>query len=131
MRQTARDQINAQAERLAPFGITWDDAAQLRRIAQVLDRWHVLECGDEHGRAIERDDVTGRPFITFDTGNGKRGRYSTADRERGALRRLDAIMAKYPHVRAYVQGDPRGCPLYILPQDVDDDMYHRGVAVFT
>ena len=41
-------------------------------------------------------------------------RYPIADRETGARKRLAVIMARYPHLTAYVQGDPRGCALYIL-----------------
>jgi hypothetical protein len=127
---TSRDRVALLHNRLAPHGVTWDDAASLRRIAMTLARWHELECGDEHGRAIERDDITGKPFVTYDRGNmGERGRYRTPDRERGALKRLGRIMANYPTLTAYVQGDPRGEPLYILPPGVTEANYYHGVAV--
>lgn len=66
------------------------------------------------------------------------------DRERGALKRLGKIMARYPGFAYYVQGDPRGCALYILrPTDIPADVaidsaparewlsanYSRGIAV--
>lgn len=63
-------------------------------------------------------------------------RYPTPDREKGARKRLAAIMAKYPDLDYYVQGDPRGAPLYILrPGDVPEgeraeSYYSRGVAVY-
>ena len=55
---------------------------------------------------------------------------------RHVLERLAAVMAKYPTLTAYVQGDPRGCALYILrPHDVPegesaDGYYSRGIAVY-
>ncbi len=39
-------------------------------------------------------------------------------------------MAKYPALRAYIQTDPRGCALYILPPGITDDNYSRGIAVY-
>ena len=116
-----------QHELIAPL-----DAWALRRIAMALHRWHELECGTENG-AIERDDTTGKAYCR-DANTGKR--YPTPDRETGALKRLKAIMAKYPTLQAYVQGDPRGASLYILrPGDVPDgcdvdSYYSRGIAVY-
>ena len=63
-------------------------------------------------------------------------RFPVPDRETGALKRLAAIMARYPQLSAYVQGDPRGAALYILrPGDVPeggqaDAYYSRGIAVY-
>ena len=113
-------------------GISTDDAMSLRRISMTLHRWHEMECGDEFG-IIERDKKTGKPYMR----SARTGRpYSVADREKGALKRLDAIMARYPTLSAYVQGDPRGAALYILrpgdvPDGADDDAYYsRGLAVY-
>ena len=126
--------------RLAALGITTDDAYALRRISMTLHRWHELECGDGHGH-IERDEKTELPRYYNDNArylgaNDVRRGYIIPDRERGALRRLAAIMARYPTLQHYVQGDPRGCALYILrPGDVPegqnaDAYYSRGVAVY-
>lgn len=80
-----------------------------------LHRWHELECGADNG-AIERDEDTGQCYW-HNSFTGKR--YRCADRETGALRRLAAIMSRYPRLHAYVQTDPRGCALYILrPEDI-------------
>lgn len=124
-------------DRLRAIGIGHDDALALRRIAMTLHRWYELECGTADGGAIERDESTGRAYWTYDAGNnGKRGRRIIPDREHGAQRRLAAIMARYPTLSAYVQGDPRGASLYILkPGDVPDgadvdSYYSRGVAVY-
>jgi hypothetical protein len=57
------------------------------------------------------------------------------DRERGALKRLAAIMKGYPDLVPYVQGDPRGAPLYIcskayIGNQPIESMYNGGVAVY-
>ena len=113
-------------------GIAPDDARALRRIAMTLHRWHELECGSDHG-CIERDEKSGLPYW-FNANS--RSRHRIADRETGALKRLAKIMARYPGLSAYVQGDPRGASLYILrPSDVPageqaDSYYSRGLAVY-
>ena len=112
--------------RLQNLGFTYDEAASLRRIEMTLQRWAERECGDEHGNCIERDEVTGKPFATYDKGSaGARGRYAIADREAGALRRLKSIVAArnardyvggecVNPVAAYYQGDCRGAMVYIV-----------------
>ena len=118
--------------RLMALGIDHDDAVALRRIAMTLHFWHELECGTDRG-AIERDEKTGKPF--WQCASGGRG-MTLADREAGAIKRLAAIMARYPSLSSYVQGDPRGASLYILkpgdvPDGADHDSYYsRGVAVY-
>lgn len=113
-------------------GISREDAAALRRISMTLHRWHEHECNGAIQREGDRGD--GAPFwhSTFDG----RKLYRAPDRERGALRRLENIMARYSELRAYVQGDPRGCALYIIrPGDVPegrdpDSCYSRGIPVY-
>ncbi len=125
------------ANRLAGLGINQADQEALFRIERTLSRWSEMECGDEHGRAIERDEVTGKPFMTYESpdGNGKRRRYAIPDRERGALARLAAIMERYPKLSWCNQGDPRGCALYVYKKadmaGLDASSYYssRGVAV--
>jgi hypothetical protein len=124
---------HAMLSRLERAGISPDDAKALRRIAMTLHRWHELECGTDYG-CIERDEETGAPYWL----NARTGRraYRVADREAGARRRLAAIMARYPELSAYVQGDPRGAALYILrPGDVPkggdvEGYYSHGLAVY-
>lgn len=107
-------------------GVTYQDAQALRRISMTLRRWYEMECGCDRG-AIERDEETGLTYwYNPDVGT----RYRTRDMETGALKRLAAIMARYPHLKAYVQGDPRGAALYILPAGVGEDAYHNGIAVY-
>ena len=120
-------------------GISTDDAFALRRISMTLHRWHELECGDSNDYCsfgIERDKNSGKPFMSYHTNSGNHRKQWIPDRERGALERLDTIMARYPSLKAYIQGDCRGAALYILrPDDVPegkdvDAYYSRGLAVY-
>lgn len=101
---------------LARLGLTADETLALLRIERTLSNWSTAECNGE----IERDEMTGKPVAVsrgYTQGTGKRVTWSIADRETGALKRLAAILA--PHKRralAYIQGDPRGCALYIVPR---------------
>lgn len=116
---------------LGNYGISTTDIAALRRIEMVLHRWAEKMCNGE----IERDEKTGKTFKVTDQYYGAtRLKFSTPDAETGALRRLAAIMERYPDLCAYHQTDPRGCALYILRKadvgtDRIDRVYARGVAV--
>lgn len=120
---------------LMRLGITEHDAMALRRVAMTLHRWHELECGVDGG-AIERDETGRTWFYHYGTAVTSARRWSVADRETGALKRLDAIMANYPELVHYVQGDPRGASLYVLRRDTIgvteklDSVYSRGVAIY-
>jgi hypothetical protein len=139
--------------RLTAIGINYPDAVALRRIAMTLHRWHELECGDGNAHASWcltrgykrgknestgfRYDDDGKPYLETHRHSENVPRYTpVADRERGALKRLGKIMANYPALTSYIQGDPRGAPLYILrPGDVPEGAdvsayYSRGVAVY-
>lgn len=118
--------------RLERLGISSNDAWTLRRISMTLHRWHEMECGTDNG-CIERDDATNKPYWVSSY-NGHRS--PMPDRERGAIKRLDAIMKNYPTLQSYIQTDPRGASLYILkPGDVPPGhdvsaYYNNGVAVY-
>jgi hypothetical protein len=119
---------------LVAAGIDQHDAMKLRTIATQLHRWHEMECGTERG-AIERDEQTGE-LRWYDNKTHTWGPYHGRDTETLAKCRLREIMAKYPTLQAYIQGDPRGASLYILrPGDVPegqpaDAYYSRGLAVY-
>lgn len=127
---------------LEMIGVSYDDADKLRLIERTLHRWAELECGDgnEHGSwSIERDEETDKPFHVHEV-YGRNNvphrtyRTATADREAGALKRLAAILANYPHLVHYHQSDPRGCALWLVERaklngDSIDRVYMRGVAV--
>lgn len=113
-KRQAANYINL-CNRLYALGLLAHEIDQLLRIQRTLHRWAELECGDEHGNAIERDEITGKPFRTFERITGlPRGRYPVADRKQGALRRLAGLLASHPDLAAYHQSDPRGCALYIV-----------------
>lgn len=142
MRQTAQE------NNLINLGFTTTEAASLRRISMTLRRWHELECGNDYG-CIERDE-TGKPYMRTPWGT----RYSVADRETGAIKRLNAIIdarnnrmpplsvvmlqdrAAPDTLETYLQTDPRGAALYILrpgdvPQGKDPAAYYsRGICVY-
>jgi len=119
--------------RLTALGIAHGDAVALRRISMTLHRWHELECGVDGG-GLDQDEATGQ-WWWYNSHIGKRT-HIVADREKGARKRLAAIMSRYPTLTAYVQGDPRGAALYILrPGDVPEGAdvngyYTRGIAVY-
>lgn len=125
--------------RLADWGFTYGEWQALRRISMTLSRWGELECGDSNNYsswAIERDEKTGKPYRVVYPHMGKSRRYPVADREKGALRRMEKIMAGHPGYVGYYQTDPRGCAVYVVRvSDLEggdiDSLYTRGVAVGT
>lgn len=143
MTRREAERLTRQANTLQSFGFTDAEAEALRRISMTLHRWFEHECNG----AIQRDGENGDgdPFwFNIDTGKVL-GR--VADRERGAIKRLEAIVSER-NKRAvtpgssgtalgyYIQGDPRGAALYILrPGDVPEGhdagaYYSRGIAVY-
>lgn len=131
MTRREAERLTHQENTLMSLGISREHAESLRRISMTLHRWFERECGDGNG-CIERDD-TGKPYWL----NAFTGRtYPIADKERGALKRLSAIMSNYPTLKPYIQGDPRGAVLYILrPDDIPegtdvDSYYNRGICVY-
>ncbi len=137
--------------RVTNLGFTLDEALKLRRIAMTLSRWNELECGDGNNYgswAITRGyktkgvftyDDDGQPFMEhhhYLHGAGKDYTSYTRipDRDAGARKRCDAIMAAHPDLIAYYQGDPRGASLYIVRKsDLNgsdiNSTYTKGIAV--
>lgn len=143
MATTAKERYEV-LSRLEKAGISYEHANALRRISMTLSRWGELECGDsnEYGSwAIERDETTEKPYmVRHSYGHGQFKdtvrRTLIPDKEKGALKRLQAIMSKHPDLLAYHQTDPRGCAVYVLRKDdvpvgsSIDSVYNRGVAVY-
>jgi hypothetical protein len=124
--------------RLEALGFDGDEVDALCRIERTLSRWSELECGDGNDYAswsIERDENTGKPYMHHYPHQGKSSRRPIADREAGALRRLSKIMQAHPGYTGYHQTDPRGCALYIVPNEYLPDgtdisaVYTNGIAV--
>ena len=129
MQKTAKLARAIQARGVA---IDFDDAQTLRRAAMTLHRWAEGECGDSYGNLIERDEVTGKPFLTSDWGTrwgvvGRRVRRPIADREAGALRRVAEVCDKHGLYYRHQQ-DPRGCALFVDSEPIPNNDYTRGVA---
>ncbi len=124
--------------RVTTLGFTFDEALQLRRIAMTFHSWDEAECGNGNDYAswsIERDEETDIPYrcVYPHTSNEVR-RTRIPDKEKGAQKRLDAIMAKHPDFVAYHQGDCRGASLYIVRRsDLNgsdiQSTYTKGIAV--
>jgi hypothetical protein len=127
--------------RIRELGFDMEEAFALRRIAMTFHRWDEQECGDSNNYAsfsIERDETTGRPYSCVYPHNPTDGctRRATLipDREAGAQRRLDKIIANHPEFVAYHQGDCRGASLYIVRKsdlngsDINAN-YTKGLAV--
>lgn len=126
MRMSKAERIARLYARLQGAGFSYSEAQTLRRIEMTLSRWNEHECNG----AIQRDgeDGDGKPRWYYEnsrTGEVTRGPL-IADRERGAIRRLNALMQSHGGHVAYLQGDPRGCALYIVPKS---EMQRTGLEV--
>lgn len=144
--------------RLQNLGFTYEEAVSLRRIEMTLQRWGEAECGDSNdycSTSIERDETTGKPYrvvMYHDQKPSEATRYPVADREAGALRRMNAIIAARNSrewtrsgdasfkntLLGFHQTDCRGCMVYILRKSdiMDghkplpiDQYYTRSLAV--
>ena len=97
----------------------------------TLHRWHELECGIEAGRGgiqvVERDDDTGKPFVVTRRNDGHITRYPTPDRETVAMRRLKALCSSLG-LHYYIQGDPRGCAVYVDSAPLTYNAYTNGIS---
>lgn len=139
-------------ERAKRCGLSEADAIALRRIALTLHRWFELECGDgndyaswcivrgikENGKFTYSEGTDGngngpdgKPYMERHAHTEKEPHYTRlADRETGARKRLDKLMANYPALRAWIQTDPRGGTIYLCkPEDATDSLYTRGVFI--
>jgi hypothetical protein len=118
----------------------------------TLSRWNELECGDGNnygawcivrGYKVKGEfthDDDGLPFMERHHYRHGLGEDSTTytripDRDAGARKRCDAILANHPDLVAYYQGDPRGASLYIVRKsDLNgsdiNSTYTRGVAIY-
>lgn len=143
MNKREQMEMNFMLDNLQRAGIEHEDLQPLRRISMTLRRWFELECGtgtDTVSESVERDEVTDKPFRRVQyMGAGNKWvdkHYPIADREKGALKRLDVFRVKYPALVFYVQTDPRGCALYAVPVssiregERVDSIYNRGIAIY-
>lgn len=119
---TATQKTELVARRL---GIPFAAAETLRRAELTLHRWAEQECGDGNDYAswaIERDEVTGKPFRAWYPHQGTATRTAIADREAGALRRVAAVCAELG-LYYFHQSDPRGCAIYVAREPLTNSNY--------
>jgi hypothetical protein len=143
MTKREREEMQWMLDSLTRSGISSEDLQPLRRISMTLRRWFELECGtgtDTVSESVERDEETDKPYKRIQyVGAGNKWidkRYPIADKEKGAIKRLDVLRAKYPALIFYVQTDPRGCALYAVPvssiregEDISS-IYNRGIDIY-
>lgn len=112
--------------------LTYFEVATLRMAEKRLHRWCELECGDSTNHSsycIVRDEETNKPFMEVHTNSGKSYKYAIADREKGALNRIEKI-CRLASLHYFYQTDPRGCALYISSVPMTDSNYSSiGYAV--
>lgn len=149
LRETKSERIARFYERMSQLGLSYAEIETLRKAQLTLHRWAELECGDSNNYSswsIERDE-TDKPFKCVYPHSGKSYRIPVADREKGALRRVAAIIeaankriiqGRENPLWFYHQTDPRGCALFIgRTYDIIDSTghpnveqnYNRGIAV--
>lgn len=134
--KTAHEKTHAVAARIARrLGIEmdFDDVWTLRRAEQTLHRWHEGECGmgdDRVSWCIVRDETTGKTYREVYPHDGAMRRESIPDREKGALKCVADVCARYG-LTYYVQTDPRGGSLYVArPADGMTDSNYSSTGVY-
>lgn len=122
-------------------GLAQPDVLAILRAERALHRWAELECGTDRGHIERRENENNKPYLAqewqLDGGRATRTHMAIPDREAGAIRRINAIIARYPSLTWYHQTDCRGCMVYVLrktdirPGESVDSIYTRGVAIMT
>jgi len=123
-----RRRINLHVDATAPGSRSADDAGELHAIARRLHRYDERNCSEDLGCR----KCNGNGIITETTNHGVtlpspvpggetckacagKG-HTLGRREARAEERAREIAARY-RMRAYFQGDCRGCPLYLIPEE--------------
>ncbi len=128
-----------QADRLARLGFSLEEAEQIRRISCTLSRWCEMEC-NEDVRRHEEGPRKGKVFIVRHIqgwdGKYRETRCPIQDRETGAIKRMNKIIAAHPGLAWYYQGDPRGAAVHVYSvdklegRDIDSVYSLIGIAVW-
>lgn len=131
MNKRERENYLHTCTRLEKLGFSGDEIETLFRIERALARWHERECnGIEYREGVPFEYMENRFLAPNDARHWRKVR----DMGKGARARLASIMQKHPTLGAYVQGDPRGCALYVyaqtnMPENVEAYYSSKGVAV--
>jgi hypothetical protein len=140
---TKKQRMIAFYQMMERVGFSTSETETLLKAERALHRWHELECGTDSGCggtvSVERDEESGKPFrrVQFMAQGGKwfDHRQPCRDMEKAAQKRIKSVLQGKTGLSAFIQGDPRGCALYILRNgDVPEGKepcayYSRGVAV--
>lgn len=142
MRMTKRQRTAAFFDMMSRVGFTTTETEALLKAERALQRWHELECGTGNDRvsvSVERDEESGKPFrrVQYMGAGGKwiDRKEPCRDMEKAALKRVASVLEGKAGLSAYIQGDPRGCALYILrdgdvPEGENAESYYsRGIPV--
>jgi len=118
--------------RLEKSGIqaSFEQAETLRRAELTLQHWAEKECGtgnDYNSWNITRDEETGTPYMEVHPNTGKSYRYKIADKEKGALKRVQSVCNELG-IYYFHQTDPRGCALYVAKEPLPANNYTRGIS---
>lgn len=119
----------ATIQALTRLGVSPSDTAQLLRDSALMRTWHEHECNG----ALQEDGEDSGKWYWHSPYDGKR-LCRAANRYEPAKLRATRIAHCYG-LTAYIQGDPRGCALYLLrkgdvPVGEDPESYYsRGIAV--
>ena len=139
---TKKQRMIAFYQMMERVGLTTSEAETLLKAERALQRWHEMECGtgnDHVSVSVERDEESGKPFrrVQYMGAGGKwiDRKEPCRDTEKAAHKRINSVLQGKAGLSAYIQGDPRGCALYILragdvPEGKEPCAYYsRGVAV--
>ena len=136
--KTAHKKIELLQKHLKNKGIdlSYFDVKALILAEMQLHRWCELECGDGDNYcswAIERDETTDVPYmVKYYHNTNKPSKTRVADREKGALKRIEKILKcddKFKYYYFY-QSDPRGCALFVSAEPMTQSNYSSiGYAV--
>jgi hypothetical protein len=115
MTQRERQDRQRMLDNLQRLGFSPEECQALRRISMQLRRWYERECNED----IRVDDQGRAEVMVFKSMRGCAPLWylpRIPNMEAGATRRLNAIMARHSRrCTYYLQTDPRGCALYVVP----------------
>jgi hypothetical protein len=128
---------------LIALGFSKDECNKLRRISNTLRRWYELNCNEDMRQGFMRDGIlvdcanpeeckrlgqTCKTYITkyATMRGGKDFTFAIRNNETAAIKRLDAMISKNNAagktlVAYYLQTDPRGAALYVIPMSRYED----------
>ena len=121
MKETKAERTQKLYSSLLNLGFTFPECSTLIRASRTLSRWAEAECNGD----IQRDEA-GKPWRYY--GLEYQHKCPTADREAGALRRIESICNR-AGAHFYHQQDPRGCALYVGSNPLTDQNYRHAIAV--